>query len=52
MKGKIRALFETEYDIQPVATYLDRNNAVRVAETFLRLFKELLEVRNHEGVAY
>ncbi len=51
MKGKICALFETEYDIQPVAAYLDRNNAVRVAETFLRLFKELLEVRNHEGVA-
>ncbi len=27
--------------------YLDRNNAVRVAETFLRLFKELLEVRHN-----
>ena len=50
MKGKIRALFETEYDIQPVAAYLDRNNAVRVAERFLRLFEELLEVRHDSPI--
>ena len=46
MKGKLRALFEAEYDIRPVAAYLDRSNAVRVAERFVRLFEELLEVRH------
>jgi hypothetical protein len=51
MKEKLRILLEAKFDITAVAAFIQVHNSDIVAESFVSLFEELLDARQHSSLA-
>jgi hypothetical protein len=49
MKAKLADLFQGKFNVGRVEDFLEDHKAARIAQTFLRLFEELMRPRKGSG---